>query len=76
MSLLERYMADLEAGGIDNYQIEDLVDDHRKALLYPIIRMVPLGTKFSPDIPGARDAVRQIFPKLIALEDWNCGDLF
>ena len=76
MRLLERYMAGLQAAGIDDYGMEDLVKDYRRALLYPIIRMVPMGSKFSPDIPGARDAARKIFPKLMALEDWNCGELF
>jgi hypothetical protein len=76
MRLLERYLAGLQAGGVDDYTMEDLVEDYRRALLYPIIRMVPMGSKLSPGIPGARDAARKVFPKLIALEDWNCGDLF
>ena len=75
-SLLERYLAGLHDGGIDDYRMEDLLREYRRALLYPIIRMVPMGSKFSPDTPGARDAARQIFPKLVALEDWNCGELF
>jgi len=74
-ALLDLYASTLEANGVTNYTSDNLIEDYRRGLLRTLVPSVLSVANLDMDSPETRELVQTIGARMIAIADWDCGDL-
>ena len=73
--LLALYNSTLAKNGVTNYPPGKLFEDYRRDLLRTLIPSVLSVANLDMNAPESRELVETIGGRMIAIADWNCGDL-
>ncbi|MDP6823437.1 MAG: phosphotransferase [Dehalococcoidia bacterium] len=73
--LLNTYRSTLAENGVTSYPSEKLIEDYRRGLLVSLIPSVLSVANLDMVTPESLEMTKTIGARMIAIADWDCGDL-